>query len=270
MIDAHVHVWDRAAVGYGWLSRPPFDELLPPRIGVDDLERLPGERGIVLIEAGADGADSDLLRAAAVHPRVAAIVPALPATAEEVERMLGSDASGSVAAFRWQAQREPAGVPFSGRALAERVSTASAAGLGLEIVVGRARALEAVSAALEAGATRILVDHLAGIPRESSEREGWRADLDALGAVGAVALKLSGMRSASRATLEPLVSETLERIPPERLMWGSDWPVAGLDGADRRELFDATAAALVAAGLTPDQSAAVLQGTAADWYRLTA
>lgn len=269
MIDAHVHIWNRARADYGWLARSPFASL-PWRAEVDDLDLLAEERGIVLVEAGADGADSEILWEASTHPRVMAVVPALPATAEELGRMLERDERGVVGAIRWQAQRVPADTPFSVRELAGILQPALAVGLGVEIVAGRARAREATVAALNAGAERVLVDHLAGVPRDRAELSGWRTDLDTFGALGAVTLKLSGMRSASRVTLDPLVAETLERIPPERLMWGSDWPVAGLDGASRGELLAATGAALAAAGLTDDQSVAVLHGTATDWYRLTA
>ncbi len=58
--------------------------------------------------------------------------------------------------------------------------------------------------------------------------------------------------------------DTLVRcFGPQRLMWGSDWPVVNLAGGYDR-WHEIALAAL--AGLTPDDRAAVLGGTAARVY----
>jgi L-fuconolactonase len=267
VIDAHVHIWDRDRVSYAWLSRAPFDGL-PRSVGVQDVPSLPGERGLVLVEAGADRTDASALLEASAHPRVAGVVPALPATAHELDLLLRSDRHSAIKAVRWQAQRVPGDTAYDPRGLADRFAPARDAGLGLEIVTGRPRAREAVGAGLDAGASRVLVDHLAGLPREA-ERPGWRADLAVLGGLDLVTLKLSGFRSAAAHELLPVVADALERVPVERLVWGSDWPVAHLGAASRAELFAGVTDALVRAGLDADGLATVMGGAAADWYRLT-
>jgi L-fuconolactonase len=63
--------------------------------------------------------------------------------------------------------------------------------------------------------------------------------------------------------LRPVIGTLVEHFGPQRLMWGSDWPVVNLAGGYDRWRAMALAAL---AGLAPDDLAAVLGGTAAHVY----
>jgi L-fuconolactonase len=99
----------------------------------------------------------------------------------------------------------------------------------------------------------------------------WREDLTELAARPNVTAKLSGLVTEARwddwqpDDLRPAVDHALEVFGPERLMFGSDWPVCLL--ATDYGGWMATLGGLLG-GLSPDESAAVWAGTARRVYHL--
>ena len=65
--------------------------------------------------------------------------------------------------------------------------------------------------------------------------------------------------------LRPFVDRTLAIFGPERLLFGSDWPVCLLAAPYPRVI---EAARALIADLTPDERAAVMGGTAVEVYGL--
>ncbi len=82
---------------------------------------------------------------------------------------------------------------------------------------------------------------------------------------------MSGLNTAadwsnwSAADLKPYIDFAIEKFGAERLMFGSDWPVAILAG-DYARVWAETNKAL--AGRSPAEIEAVLGGAAAKAYRL--
>ena len=68
------------------------------------------------------------------------------------------------------------------------------------------------------------------------------------------------------ADLQPFVDQLLDRFGPDRLMFGSDWPVS-LRAGTYRVTMDAVGELLAA--LTATERAAVLGGTAVRTYSLS-
>ena len=82
----------------------------------------------------------------------------------------------------------------------------------------------------------IVIDHLGKPPLGSDEMPRWGEALRAAAAHGNVVAKLSGLNTALAASdwdagdLSEAVGVALETFGPSRLMCGSDWPVALLNG----------------------------------------
>jgi L-fuconolactonase len=82
----------------------------------------------------------------------------------------------------------------------------------------------------------IVIDHLGKPPLGTREMEGWAEALRTAAAHGNVAAKISGLNTALAAAdwdarhLAEAVGVALEAFGPSRLMCGSDWPVALLNG----------------------------------------
>nr|WP_232302494.1 amidohydrolase family protein [Elstera litoralis] len=81
----------------------------------------------------------------------------------------------------------------------------------------------------------IVIDHGAKPDIARGGTPGWRADMAALAALPNVFCKLSGLLTEAGAqtgieTIHPYADTLFELFGPDRLMWGSDWPVLTLAG----------------------------------------
>lgn len=98
----------------------------------------------------------------------------------------------------------------------------------------------------------------------------WATEMSALAQDTQAYCKLSGLVTEanadwSPADLKPYLDHLLTTFGPERLIWGSDWPVCTL--ASTYERWIATTDTLLS-GLTPDERNAILGGNAARAYNL--
>ena len=86
-----------------------------------------------------------------------------------------------------------------------------------------------------------------------------------------VVCKLSGLVTEApqgqwqAEQLRPFIAEALERFGPQRLMFGSDWPVCLL-AAEYHEVTQLTQQAI--ASLSPDEQTSIWGNTAAQVYQL--
>ena len=101
-------------------------------------------------------------------------------------------------------------------------------------VIGPLRQLEAaVTAAQSVPELRFVLNHMGGPPVDTGQPamdDTWASVVRRLGALPNVACKVSGMHSPSTraSTLRPYFETVLEVFGPDRLMFGSDWPVSSL------------------------------------------
>jgi len=114
----------------------------------------------------------------------------------------------------------------------------------------------------------IVVDHGAKPFISNSIVEPWRADIAALARRPNVCVKLSGLVTEAGAgwsveQLKPYAQHLLDVFGPQRVMFGSDWPVVNLD-ASYGEWWMAANALL--AGLDETDRNAVFCATAAGFY----
>ena len=129
--------------------------------------------------------------------------------------------------------------------------------------------------ALLAFATRhpdlpIVIDHGAKPLIAQGVMAPWREDIARLAALPQVCCKLSGLVTEAGPDwdverLRPYVDHLVASFGPQRLIWGSDWPVLDLAG-DYAGWIAASRALL--AGLSDADRAAVFGGNARRFYRL--
>jgi L-fuconolactonase len=117
----------------------------------------------------------------------------------------------------------------------------------------------------------IVIDHGAKPAIRDGSLDPWRADMAAAAARPNIVCKLSGLVTEARQDwsvdhLRPYVSHLLEVFGPERLLWGSDWPVVNLAGG--YDLWRDATQQLIASLSQPERQA-VLGGTAARVYLQT-
>ncbi|WP_433532925.1 amidohydrolase family protein [Micromonospora sp. CA-263727] len=239
IIDAHHHLW-RPERGYDWLDAPEVAAIRRPFTPADLVAELTaaGVHGTVLVEGGRCHPDeaAEFLGYAADTAPILGVVAWLDvaagdvsATIEGYRRLRGGELLVGVRA-QVQAEADPDHLdrPDVRRGLAE----IAAAGLVFDLVVRADQLPAAARAARAVPQLRFVLDHL-GKPRIDEGEAGlrsWRGPLAALAANSNVTAKLSGLVTEagpdwSAADLGPFVQVAIEEFGPDRLMFGSDWPV---------------------------------------------
>ncbi len=113
--------------------------------------------------------------------------------------------------------------------------------------------------------TTFVLDHL-GNPDETAPPEPlWSGSIAKLAALPNTACKLSGVLSEPLADVRPFYEIALEAFGPDRLMFGTDWPVCTLRASYAAVV---TAAWDLTAALSPDERAEIFAGTARRVYGL--
>src|SRR5215510_4649783 len=117
---------------------------------------------------------------------------------------------------------------------------------------------------------RIVIDHLGKPPIVTKKFEPWSSLLARAARMPNVFAKVTGLdiddaSNWTAADIAPYVDRALDLFGPERLMFGSDWPVANLRGGYNK-VWRETNEAL--ARLSRDERDLILGGTALEFYRL--
>ncbi len=117
----------------------------------------------------------------------------------------------------------------------------------------------------------MVIDHLAKPRIKDHATDDWLPDFRRASEFPNVSCKLSGMiteaswKSWTVDDLKPYVHAALQHFGPDRLMYGSDWPVCELAGSYGR-VKDALTAAL--GPITQTERDKIFGGTAARFYHL--
>jgi L-fuconolactonase len=284
--DAHQHFWQPARGDYAWLRpddagvaslvRDFLPEALAPLLRAHAVTRT------VLVQAAESVPETEFLLAlAARHDFVAGVVGWVDlAHADAASTLTRLAADRRLKGVRPMLQDLPEDDWILLAPRPEAIRTLQRLGLRLDALV-KPRQLRALLRFAQAWPELpIVIDHAAKPPLESDWNDeplrAWRRDMAALAAAPQVACKLSGllteMRPAdrdshARATehLRPVVDALLGWFGPERLMWGSDWPVLTL--ASGYDDWVAIGDALLAP-LSSREQAQVLHGSAQRFYGL--
>jgi L-fuconolactonase len=176
-----------------------------------------------------------------------------------------------LAGIRHQVQGEPDPDWLCRADVLRGLRAVAGAGLSYDLLILPHQLPAAIRAATEIPELTFVLDHLSKPPIRTGELEPWAGRLRALGRLPNVLCKLSGMVTEADlegwkvADLRPYADVVLEAFGPERVMFGSDWPVCLL-AAPYGRVFE------VARELTSHLSAAerdaVFGGTAVRAYGL--
>lgn len=115
---------------------------------------------------------------------------------------------------------------------------------------------------------QFVLDHCAKPRLATGDIAAWKADIAELARRPNIVCKLSGLATEARPDwqvedLRAAVEHVLARFGPERLLWGSDWPVVDLAGGYYKWL---AAAETLLADLPDEHKAAIFGANAARIY----
>lgn len=296
VVDAHHHLWDLSVRAQPFLAG---DDALAPlrrRFSLADLVPLAAAAGVVstvVVQTVTEpGETPELLALASDSDLVAAVVGwtdlTAPQAGEDLARLQAAPGGHFLAGIRHPLLTEPDPDWLSRPAVRRGLRSVAAAGLAFDLVLPPGLLPAAVQAAAALPELTFILDHLGNVDVTAggTPDPDWARSFRALAALPNVACKLSGIlseavpaggdtRSGSGSTaagrnvehLRPYADFALDTFGPERLMFGSDWPVSTL-GAPYGEVV--AAAMALAAGLSDAERTAVFAGTARAVYRIPA
>lgn len=274
-IDAHQHFWSLARGDYGWLTpemEPIYRDFLPR-----DLKPLldgAGIDGTILVQAAPTVAETEfMLGLAREEPFIRGVVgwvdfedPRAPADIARLARQ------SALVGLRPMIQDIADDDWMLGEGLVATFGALIDADLTFDALT-LPRHLPALRELLARHPDmRTVIDHGSKPLIRDGIMDGWDRDMAALASGTSTYCKLSGLVTEARADwtvddLRPYVEHLLDTFGPDRLVWGSDWPVCTLASSYGRWV-EVTGELL--SGLAEDETSAILGGNAARAYRMRA
>lgn len=281
-VDSHCHLWRQDRLDYGWLD--PANEALAPLLRdfePSDLQARLEASGIeaaVVVQAAPTVAETRfLLELAETTPQIVGVVGwvdlADPASTAELDNLARNPLFKGVRPMLQDLDQADWIVAVPDEGVVNRLFEL---GLRFDALVLAPHLPHLLTFAKANPDLAIVVDHAAKPAlADHSDLTGWRIGLQAIARETSAVCKLSGLLTEMAPTdldradevLVPIVADLLDWFGPDRLMWGSDWPVLKLAGTYAE--WNALTQRLLG-NLSDSDRARILGGTARAFYGLEA
>jgi L-fuconolactonase len=238
IVDAHQHFWDPARGDYGWLK---LGNPIHRVFGTADLRPLLVNTGIdatILVQAAATVAETDYMLAIARDAKfilgvVGWIDMLAPDAADEVRRRAGDPLFLGVRPMLQDIEQadwilQPALTPA--------LNAIAAEGLVFDALILSHQIAVITELATRHPQLSIVLDHAAKPKLGNADAmAAWAHDMEALAALPNVTCKVSGLLTelppgGGSDDVSRAVGMLFDLFGPQRLIWGSDWPVLTLAG----------------------------------------
>ena len=238
-IDGHQHFWTTQRDDYGWLT--PELELLYRNFGPEDLQPLLHQAGVdhtVLVQAAATTDETRyLLGIAEHHSMVAGVVGwvDMDSPTEAIEALDEFLQHQKFVGVRPMIQdnEDPAWIdrPELGIVLDALVEKS----VRFDALVRSVHLPFLLSCLTRHPELRVVIDHGAKPDIAGGEWQPWADSIAAIANQTSAYCKVSGLiteadSSQTYGDVTPYLDHLLDVFGPERLIWGSDWPVLNLVG----------------------------------------
>lgn len=277
-VDAHHHLWDLAVREQTWMVGPELDPVRRS-FSVDDLAPLASAAGVsatVVVQTVSVPAETpELMEVAASNDLVAGVVGWVDLRAPDVATTLAALRERPDGAWlkgiRHQVHDEEDPRWLCRGDVRHGLAAVAGAGLVYDLLTKTPHLPAAVETVAALPELSFVVDHISK-PVIGGDLEPWATGLRELAGFSNVSCKLSGMVTEASwtdwtvADLRPYVDVVLEAFGPDRVMFGSDWPVCLL-AASYGQVVEA--AEQLTAGLGDKERDAVFGDTARRVYHLT-
>ncbi|MGQ4434180.1 MULTISPECIES: amidohydrolase family protein [unclassified Streptomyces] len=283
LVDAHHHVWDLDHRPQPWLDEPGHEAIRRSH-GIEDLRRaadrhLAGRRltSTVAVQCVASTEETtELLALADQEPLVAAVVGwadlTSPAIGDVLDELRSAPGGGYLRALRHLVQGETDPEWLQQPSVERGLRAAQHRGLGYDVLIHSHQFPQAIRLAQRFPDLPLVLDHAGKPPIGHQALSDWSHGVRALAAHPQVRCKVSGLiteadhRTWTLDDIRPVWDTLLAAFGPERLMFGSDWPVCVLAGGWARW---AEAVEHLLGDCSAHEKQAVLHDTATAFYRLT-
>ena len=274
IVDSHQHFWQVGRFDYPWMS-PEVEVLcqdyIPPRL--EPILDRSGVEKTVLVQASNSLAETRwLLNLASQYPFIAGVVGWVDLTAEDCTEQLDQFAGHPrFKGVRHLVESEPADDWLTQAAVLRNLQRLAVRGVAFDLLVHTRHLKYAKIVAESFPELRLVVDHLGKPPIARSEIDEWARRLKPLAEHKNVWCKISGLVTEADWTnwsaedLQPYVDKALEYFGPQRMMFGSDWPVCLLAAPYERVLATADS---VLSSLNEEEKRGVFATNAMTFYRI--
>lgn len=277
IVDAHHHFWDPRRVDYPWLT----DDLAVIRrpFGAADLAPLVAAEGIeatILVQTRSSLEETREFLATAASVRfIRGVIGWVdltdPGVGDTIAALREAPGGGHLVGIRHQVHDEPDPAWLLRDDVRRGIAAVARAGLVYDLLVRPRELAAAAELVASMPDARFVVDHLAKPPIRDGTPEAWARLVASFRDLPNASWKLSGLVTEADwerwmpGDLTPYVDHALAVLGPDRLIFGSDWPVCLLAAPYERVLATART---VTAGLSDAERAAVFGGNARMVYGL--
>ncbi|WP_319590063.1 amidohydrolase family protein [uncultured Draconibacterium sp.] len=234
IIDTHHHYWNYNPVEFDWID----DEMakirqsfLPDNLK-ETLENTEVE-GVVTVQARQCLEETDwLLKLAAENDFMRGVVGWLPLAYENIEELLEKySCNDKLKAVRHVVQGEPDPKFILGKNFNRGISQLKKYGLIYDILILEHQLPNTIRFVDQHPDQQFVLDHIAKPRIKANEMEPWTKNIKELAKRKNVSCKISGMvteadfNNWTEEQLKPYFEVVFNAFGPNRLMYGSDWPV---------------------------------------------
>ncbi|MEO9824809.1 MAG: amidohydrolase family protein [Paracoccaceae bacterium] len=235
VLDTHHHLWKIDRGDYAWMSSDLtvlYRDYLP-----DDLAPLLRQAGVsktILVQAADTEAETDFLLDIAEHTDfVAGVCGWLDMDSDEFSQRLARFGQNPYfKSFRPMLQDLPEADWILKPRVLENLAHAADVGCRFEVLTKPPQLPHAIEAIKRTPGLKAVINHISKPDIATGTTEPWAAQMSELRDYPDVYCKLSGMITEADHTnwtpedLRPYVAHVLDVFGPDRVMFGSDWPVA--------------------------------------------
>ena len=278
LLDTHQHLVYREKASYGWTKDIP--SLAEGNFTLDDYKTLTeglGIGGTLFMETGVDDPDyqqeTRFVKSLADNSdngMIGLISSIRPESDEAFETWLEETIEMGVVGYRRILHVMPDDTSQSD-IFRKNVRKIGVSGKTFDICFLPGQLPVACELAKACENTKLILNHC-GVPDIAGNGlDPWRQDIKALAQIPNVICKLSGLMAycapgtSSLETIEPYVDHVLNCFGPNRMVWGSDWPVVNL-AKGLPEWIAVTRKIL--GKLSADEASSIAYGTAQIVYKV--
>ncbi|MGW1214526.1 amidohydrolase family protein [Streptomyces sp. NPDC002499] len=277
-IDAHHHLWNLEVRDQPWVhGLPELDRSFHPFDLRPLLERNAIDATVVVQTMAGPEETPELLALTTRDPHVKAVVGWTsltdPAIADRLSELRDAPGGAALVGIRHGIQDEPVPDWTSRHDVRRGLHAVAAAGLTYDLLVRPDQLADAVRTVRELPDVRFVLDHVGNPFINKEGLDAWTAEMRNLAPCPNIAVKLSGLQTRTPAgcdpadALRPYADVLWSTLGPDRVMFGSDWPVCLLTAGYDEVL---TTAEALCEDLSEAERAAVFGSTAAHWYGVAA
>ncbi len=239
-IDSHQHFWRYDPVRDRWIT-PEMSRIRRDFLPEDLLPELRHNQidGCVAVQADQSEAETFfLLDLAAKHDEIKGVVGWVDLSASNIsDRLEYFSQFERLRGFRHIAQSEPDDRFLVRKEFVAGLQCLQHFGFSYDILIYPRQLPAALELVEKLPDQRFVIDHLAKPSIRSGELSPWAEQIRAIAANPNIYCKLSGLVTEAdwkhwrQADFEPYLDVTFEAFGPDRVMFGSDWPVCLLAGS---------------------------------------